>query len=295
MQTPDSTALSFDERLGLLVDREMTARAPRRLTTRFRPAKLRQSAWRAALDYRQARGLETGRMASLATCQGVRAPRNVLITGPTGVGTTWMACALGQQACRHGCTTLSLRLPMLLQALPIARGDGRTPTLLATLAKTELRLRDAWGLAALRDEQRRDLLELLAERHDRRATLVTSQLPVEQGPEAMGEPTRAAAILDRLVHNADKIAWHGASMRQPQATLPRGAVANSQEKPGVAVLRWGQTSPGGGGRLPVDSVAIFPWMRWQASRGWSGRNPWNTQDDAVDHASCGIWCFCLRC
>jgi len=135
-QTPDLTALSFEERLGLLVDREMTERETRRLTTHLRQAKLRQSACLEDLDFRQPRGLEKGLMASLATCQWVRDHRNVLITGPTGVGKTWIACALGHQACRHGFTTLYLRLPRLLQELPIARGDGRYPKLMATLAKT---------------------------------------------------------------------------------------------------------------------------------------------------------------
>jgi DNA replication protein DnaC len=224
MQTPDITALSFEERLGLLVDREMTERETRRLTTRLRQAKLRQSACLEDLDFRQPRGLEKALMASLATCQWVRDHRNVLITGPTGVGKTWIACALGHQACRHGFTTLSLRLPRLLQELPIARGDGRYPKLMATLAKTALLILDDWGLAALSDEHRRDLLEIVEDRHDRRATIITSQLPVEHWHDALGDPTLADAILDRLVHNAYKIVLHGESMRKRQAKLTRGAV-----------------------------------------------------------------------
>ena len=131
-----------------------------------------------------------------------------------------MACALGHQACRAGFTTRSLRLPRLLQELPITKGDGRYPKLMTTLAKIELLILDDWGLAALSDENRRDLLELLEDRHDRRATIVTSQLPVEHWHEALGDPTLADAILDRLVHNAYKLPLRGESMRKRQAKEP---------------------------------------------------------------------------
>jgi DNA replication protein DnaC len=214
---PEISALSFEERFGLLVDRELTEREARRLTTRLRQAKLRQTACCEDLDYRQPRGLDKALVTSLATCQWVRDHRNVLITGPTGVGKTWIACALGQQACRDGWTTLYLRLPRLLPDLLLAKGDGRYPKLMTTLAKTELLILDDWGLAALSDENRRDLLELLEDRHERRATMVTSQLPVEHWHEALGDPTLADAILDRLVHNAYKIALHGDSLRKRSA------------------------------------------------------------------------------
>jgi DNA replication protein DnaC len=217
---PESAALSFEERLGLLVDREITERSARRLTTRLRQAKLRQNACLEDMDYRSPRGLDKALLTSLATCQWVRERRNVLITGPTGVGKTWVACALGHQACRAGFTTLYLRLPRLLQELPITKGDGRYPKLMTTLAKIELLILDDWGLAALSDENRRDLLELLEDRHDRRATIVTSQLPVEHWHEALGDPTLADAILDRLVHNAYKIPLRGESMRKRQAKEP---------------------------------------------------------------------------
>jgi DNA replication protein DnaC len=217
LQMPEITALSFEERFGLLVDRELTERAARRLTTRLRQAKLRQTACCEDLDYRHPRGLDKALLTSLATCQWVRDHRNVLITGPTGVGKTWIACALGHQACRDGWTTLYLRLPRLLHDLLLAKGDGRYPKLMTTLAKTELLILDDWGLAALSDENRRDLLELLEDRHDRRATIVTSQLPVEHWHEALGDPTLADAILDRLVHNAYKMALHGDSLRKRSA------------------------------------------------------------------------------
>jgi DNA replication protein DnaC len=216
-QMPDITALSFEERFGLLVDRELTERDARRLTTRLRQAKLRQTAWCEDLDYRHPRGLDKALLTSLVTCQGVRDHRNVLITGPTGGGKTWIACALGHQACRDGWTTRSLRLPRLLHDLLLAKGDGRYPKLMTTLAKTALLILDDWGVAALSDENRRDLLELLEARHERRATIVTSQLPGAHWHEALGDPTLADALLDRLVHNAYKIALHGDSLRKRSA------------------------------------------------------------------------------
>jgi DNA replication protein DnaC len=219
MALPESQALSFEERLGLLVDREMTARSDRRLTTRLRQAKLRLSASLEDIDYRHPRGLDKAVMARLATCQWVREHHNVLITGPTGIGKTWLSCALGHQACREGYTVLYLRLPRLLQELPLAKGDGRDPKLMASLAKTALLILDDWGLASLSDENRRDVLEVLEDRHGRSATLVTSQFPVEHWHEALGNPTLADAILDRLLHNAYKITLRGDSMRKRHAVV----------------------------------------------------------------------------
>jgi DNA replication protein DnaC len=236
MALPESPTLSFEERLGLLVDREWTERSNRRLATRLRQAKLRQSACLEDVDYHTPRGLDKAVLTSLATCQWVRDHRNVLITGPTGVGKTWVACALGHQACRYGLTTLYLRLPRLLQELPIAKGDGRYPKLMAAFAKTDLLLLDDWGLAPFSEENRRDILELLEDRHDRRATLVTSQLPVEHWHEALGDPTLADAILDRLVHNAYTITLHGDSLRKRQAKLPAQALAEESGRAGDGKL-----------------------------------------------------------
>src|SRR5499425_2340253 len=226
LQMPDIAALTFEERLGLLVDRELTERENRRLTTRLRQAKLRQTACIEDIDYRHPRGLEKAVMAQLTTCQWVREHHNVLITGPTGIGKTWLGCALGHQACRAGLTALYLRLPRFLQELPMAKGDGRYGKLLTTLAKTDVLILDDWGLAPLSDENRRDLLEIIEDRHDRRATIITSQLPVEHWHEALGDPTLADAILDRLVHNAYKMSLRGESMRKSQGRLTRKATSD---------------------------------------------------------------------
>ncbi len=226
MSMPDIGDLSFEERLGLLVDREMTERDDRRLKTRLHKATLRQAACIEDIDYRHPRGLDKALMMRLATCQWVREHHNLLMTGPTGIGKTWLACALGQQACRQGYSVLYLRLPRLLQEMPTAKGDGRYANVMAALAKTDLIILDDWGLAQFGDESRHDVLELLEDRHGRRATIVTSQFPVAHWHEAIGDPTLADAILDRLVHNAYKLALKGDSMRKrlsPQKTdEPKG-------------------------------------------------------------------------
>ena len=165
MTLPDIDALTFEERLGLLVDREITERDNRRTSSRLRRARLKHNATLEDIDYRHPRGLDKSLMQSLASCQWVREHLNILITGPTGVGKTWLACALAHNACRHGYTALYLRLPRLLQDMSIAKGDGRYPKLLTTLAKTQALILDDWGLVKLNAEQRRDLLEILEDRH----------------------------------------------------------------------------------------------------------------------------------
>jgi len=219
MTLPEIEQLSFEERLGLLVDREMTIRDDRRLQTRLRKAKLKQNASIEDLDTRQARGLDKALIAELAGCQWIKSHLNMLITGPTGVGKTWIACALGQKACRDGYSVRYLRLPRLLQELPIAKGDGSYPKLLKDLAKTDVLILDDWGLSKLIAEQRRDLLEILEDRHDTRSTIVTSQLPIDQWHHIIGDPTLADAILDRLVHNAYKLNLKGESMRKKKTKL----------------------------------------------------------------------------
>jgi len=219
MALPEIEKLAFEERLGLLVDREMTERDARRLNTRLRKARLKQQACLEDIDYRQARGLDKSLIAELASCQWARKHLNILITGPTGVGKTWIACALAQKACREGYSAQYLRLPRLLEALSIAKGDGSYAKQLASLAKLDVLILDDWGLATLTADQRRDLLEILEDRHDLCSTLVTSQLPINRWHDIIGDPTLADAILDRLVHNAYKINLKGESMRKNKAQL----------------------------------------------------------------------------
>jgi DNA replication protein DnaC len=219
--------MTFEERLGLLIDREMTERDNRKLTSRLRRARLKHNAALEDIDYRHPRGLDKSLIRALAQCQWVRDKLNILITGPTGVGKTWLACALAQKACREGHSALYLRLPRLLQDMTIAKGDGRYTKLLNTLAKTEVLVLDDWGITKPNAENRRDLLELLEDRHGNRSTLATSQLPIDQWHTVIGDPTLADAILDRLLHNAYKINLKGESMRKKQSKLTKSTQAKS--------------------------------------------------------------------
>jgi DNA replication protein DnaC len=219
MAMPDIDELAFEERLGLLVDREMSERENRRLTSRLRRARLRHNAVLEDIRYQNRRGLDKALIQSLAACQWVREHLNVLITGPTGVGKTWLACALAHKACRAGYTARYLRLTRLLRELMIAKGDGRYPKLLADLAKVDVLILDDWGLMKFNAENRRDLLEVLEDRYGTRSTVATSQLPVEEWHAVIGDATLADAILDRLVHNAYKINLRGESMRKHRGKL----------------------------------------------------------------------------
>ena len=214
MEMPECADLSFEERLGLLVDRELTERENRRLATRLKKARFRQAATVEDIDYRHPRGLDKSSMLSLSGCKWIGERHNCLITGPTGVGKSYLACALGQKACREGYSVLYFRLPRLFRDLAIARGDGRYLRLLASFAKTDLLILDDWGTDRLTNEQRHDLFEIFEDRYDRRSTLVAAQLPIKHWHEALGDPTLADAILDRLIHNAHKIALKGESMRK---------------------------------------------------------------------------------
>jgi len=215
----DIDELSFDERLGLLVDREMTEREDRRMKSRLRQARLKQQACLEDIDYRHPRGLDKALIMALHDCQWVKKSLNILLTGPTGVGKSWIACALAHKACQSGYSVLYYRLSRLLESLPLAKGDGSYIKLMTKLAKAQVLILDDWGLTTLNAEQRRNLLEILEDRHGSRATIVTSQLPVEKWHDIIGDPTLADAILDRLVHNAYKINLKGESMRKNKNRL----------------------------------------------------------------------------
>jgi DNA replication protein DnaC len=219
MQMPQINSLSFEERLGLLVDREMTERENRRLKTRLRKAKLRQSASIEDIDYRHPRGLDRSLISKLSDCQWIRQHHNLLITGPTGTGKTFLACAVAQKACREGYSAQYLRINRMFQDLHIAKGDGRYTKLLTSYAKTDLLVFDDYGMAQLNQEQSHDLLEILEDRHGLRSTLITSQSPVQHWHELIGDPTLADAILDRLIHNAYKVNLKGESMRKKKSRL----------------------------------------------------------------------------
>lgn len=217
--SPEMGPLTFEERLGLLLDQESTYRDGKRLTTRLRLAALRQNACLEDIDYRHPRGLDKAMMVKLATGAWLREHLNCLITGPAGVGKSYLACALAHQACRENLSVRYLRLPRLLNELTMARGDGRYRKLLASLARTDLIVLDDFGLAVLGEESRRDLLEILEDRYQRRSTIVTSQFAVEHWHELINDPTLADAILDRLVHQAYRLALKGESMRKHKHEL----------------------------------------------------------------------------
>ena len=219
MQMPDIKQLSFEERFGLLVDREMTERENRRLKTRLKKAKLRQNACVEDVDFRHPRKLDKTLFINLADGRWLKEHNNLLLIGPTGVGKTYLACALAQKACRQGYGASYFRLPRLLHDLSIAKADGRYDKMLAAIGRIDLLVLDDWGLDKFVKEQRHDLLEILEDRHGRRSTLVTSQLPVKHWHEIIADPTLADAILDRLVHNAYKLVLSGESMRKKQSKL----------------------------------------------------------------------------
>jgi len=209
------TALSFEERFTMLVDRETAWRDSRRLERLLRQAKLKHgNACLEDVDYGAGRGADKRLIATLGTCDWLRQAHNVLLIGATGLGKTWLACALAQNACRQGFSALYLRVPRLFEEMRIAHADGSFSRKLAALARTDLIVLDDWGLTAPGAPERGDLLEILDDRVGVKSTIVTSQLPLDQWHTYLGDPTLADAILDRLVHAAHRITLKGESLRK---------------------------------------------------------------------------------
>jgi len=223
MQCPDITQLTFEERFGLIVDHQMTDLENRRMQSRLKKAKLRLPASLEDLDFKQGRGLDRSTVMSLALNQWVTSHHNILVTGPTGAGKSYLACALAQKACRDGYATLYQRVPRLLQEIAVSRLDGRYAKLIAPITRCEVLILDDLLISPLTREEQRELLEIVEERYDCKATIVTSQLPVKAWHDAMQDPTLAGAILDRLVHNSYKLELKGESMRRKRSMLDHKA------------------------------------------------------------------------
>lgn len=211
--------LTRDEWLGLMLDREIATRADRRLTNRLASAKLRfVDACVENINFGAHRGLDRRNILSLAQGAWLKANENLIITGQTGTGKTWLGYAFGRQAARQDHSVLYLRMPRLFEDLALARLDGRFPRVVDKLARVQLLILDDWGTHSLNDQQRLDLREIFEERYRRRSTLIIAQLPVAAWHEMIGKPTIADAILDRIVHNAHRITLKGDSMRRQKAT-----------------------------------------------------------------------------
>lgn len=214
-------SLSFDERFALLVDRERIYRENRRVRRLLREARLKSSqACVEDIRYGGGRVLDKALMAQLSSCQWVRQHQNLVLTGATGCGKTWLACALGNAACRQGLSVAYLRTPRLFEELRLAHGDGSFGKHLSALAKTDLIILDDWAIAPLSQPERNDLLEVLDDRVGTRSTLITSQLPPDHWHAWLNDPTLADAILDRVLHAAHRIALTGESLRKPERLTP---------------------------------------------------------------------------
>lgn len=221
-KNPEMNSLSFDERLAMLVDAEHLARENARVARSLREAKLRMSAACVEdIDYAPKRELDKAVVRQLATCRWVAEHQNVIITGMTGTGKTYVACALAQQACRKGHRAIYRRAPRLFEELTLAHADGTYARLLTRIAKADVLVIDDWGLAPPTDRERRDLLEVIEDRHGQRSTIITSQVPTSKWHDQLGDPTIADAICDRLLHNAHRLVLKGPSRRKEEAAAEK--------------------------------------------------------------------------
>ncbi len=216
---PDINQITFDERLALLIERETVLRDNRRLQARLKKAKFKISAAMEDIDYLSTRGLDRLLVSKLAQCDWIRQHHNVLITGATGTGKTFLACALAHKACLEGFSVRYIKVSRLFNELSTTKVDGRYLKLLNEIAKTDVLILDDWGIGNLTPEQRLDLLEIFDDRHEQSSTVITSQLPVKLWHEAVGDKTLADAIMDRVIHNAYRFELSGESMRKMKSTL----------------------------------------------------------------------------
>ena len=219
LSQPDIDRLSFEECFGLIVDRQWTWKEDCRMQRYLKQAKLKLNACVEDIDYKTPRGIDQSVMMRLISCDWIRNHQNIIIAGPTGAGKTFLACALANKACREGYRTFYIRSPKLYYELAVYRGDGSYGKLINKLARTQILVIDDLGLAPMTDSERRDLLEVIEDRHENASTIITSQLPIENWHEHIGDPTIADAILDRLIHNAHKIKMKGGSMRKKHSGL----------------------------------------------------------------------------
>ena len=221
LDQPSISGLSFEDRFGMLVDQEWSSREDRKLTRRLKAARLKTHATVEEIDYQHPRGLDKSVVRSLASCQWIRSHQNVIVTGPTGAGKSYLAEAFVNKACREGFTAVRYRATRLFGELDIAHGNGSYFNFLGRLAKFDLLSIDDWAVDPLTDEERRHFLNIMEDRHSLKSTFITSQYPVAKWHDRIGEPTMADAILDRIVHNAHKIALkgEGGSMRKTRANL----------------------------------------------------------------------------